>query len=360
MEASGCGPVRRGLDVSMTTLITGATGFLGGHVAEACLRRGDSVRALVRATSDLTFLRSLPGVELIVGDLESPDTLAAATRGVDIVIHSAARVTDSGSRKDFWRANVEATQALLAASRDAGAKRFVYVSSPSVVMDDTDQINIDESVPYPRRFLNLYSETKAVAEQSVMAANTPSFITCSLRPRGIWGPRDRTGFLPKFVKKMLASKLPDMSGGAPILASLCYCENAAEACLDAATSDAASAVGGKAYFVTDGEAIDVWAFAREIAKVFELPAITKQVNPSKVRAIAAVVDALWTVPPLRGTSPPISRYSAALLTRSGTYDISAATRDFGYRPRVTHAAGLERLRQWVLESGGVEEFIRHV
>lgn len=341
----------------MRALVTGATGFLGGHVVEACLAAGDTVRALVRADSDVGHLGTLPGVELVVGDLADTDALDAATRDIDVVHHSAALVSESGSRERFVESNVEGTRRLLASARRNGVERFVHVSTPSVVMTGRDQVDIDEREPYPRRHLSHYAATKAAAERLVLAANSARFTTCALRPRAVWGPRDRHGPLPRLLGKMLTGSLPDLSGGKRVVASLCYCENAAWACVRAARSDR---VGGKSYFVADPEQVELWPFLWRLAEVFDVVPPRRRVSPLARDAAVAAVELLWRVPLLaRLRPPPLSRYSMALLTVSSTYDTGAARRDFGFTPSVDLESGLERTKRWVDSVGGVQGFVRH-
>jgi nucleoside-diphosphate-sugar epimerase len=336
-------------------LITGASGFLGSHIVEECVRAGDSVRVLARPSSDLSHLRTMPGIEILHGDLNDRAALREAVRDVDVVYHSAARVLDYGSRTQFWQTNVVATERLLDAARGGGVSRFVFVSSPSAVMTGEDQYDINESEPYPARYLNLYSETKAAAEASVLAANAPGFTTCAIRPRAVWGPRDWQGFMPKLLAKMRAGRMPDLSGGRQVLTSLCYCTNAARACLLAARSDR---VGGRAYFIADREKTDVWAFMTEMAQRFGGTPPSRTIPPRVRDALVEAVELVWRVPYLAHRyPPPLSRYSVALLTRSSTYDTSAAERDFGYRPEVDQETGLALLQQWVDEIGGVEAFV---
>jgi nucleoside-diphosphate-sugar epimerase len=342
----------------MKALVTGASGFLGSHIVTECLARGDSIRVLVRPSSDLRFLEALAGVEVVYGDLTSAESLERAARGMDVIVHSAARVSDYGSRADFHAANVAGTARLLDAASRTDVRRFVFVSSPSVVMDGNDQVGIDEATPYPSRYLNLYSETKAEAERLVLERNGERLVTCAIRPRGIWGPRDKTGWLPKIVAKMQTGRMPNLSGGRTVHASLCYCENAALACVLAARSEA---VGGKAYFVTDAEVTDVWRFADVVAELFALPRIERRLSPRALGLAVALSEAVWSVPYVaKRYSPPLSRYAVALLTRTGTYDIAAARRDFGYAPRVSQTDGLARLKAWVDTIGGVPELVRHV
>ncbi|MER8184430.1 NAD-dependent epimerase/dehydratase family protein [Kitasatospora sp. NPDC094015] len=338
----------------MRILVTGASGFLGGHLVDGALRAGHQVRALVRPTSELGRLAALPGLELAFGDLGDAASLRRAVDGVDVVQHSAARVVDFGGRARFTADNVDGTLRLLEAARAAGSSRFVFISSPSALMgpDDGDRLGIDERAPYPERWLNLYSETKAAAERLVLAANAPGFSTVALRPRGIWGPRDHAGFLPRLVARMMAGRLPDLSGGRPVLVSLCHCDNAVEAALLASVAPA-ERVGGRPYFVVDREETDLWAFLRRLAGLFGGTPPTRRVPAPLRTALVEAVELLWRVPALAARhEPPLSRYAVALLTRSATYRSAAAERDLGYRPVTDQEAGLRGLLDWARPAGG--------
>ena len=339
----------------MKVLVTGATGFLGSYIVDKCIAQGDSVRVLVRKTSNVDYLKKYPDIEYAYGDLTDTASLKEATKGVDVIYHSAARVTAVGDRAQFYKDNVTSTQCLVDEAKQQGVKRFVFVSSPSIFFDFTDQNDIDETYPYPKKYINLYSETKALAEQYVLSSNDENFTTCSLRPRGIWGPRDKTGYIPKILLGMTKQKFPDMSGGKEIYATLCHVENAADACVLAARSDK---VGGKAYFITDDEIVNVWDFLGLLAKTFSIPAIQKKVSPRLLMFLGGIFDLIWKIPALaRKIDPPLSRYAVGLLTYTSTYNISAAKRDFGYNPRVNQRTGLPSLKQWVEDIGGLETFL---
>ncbi|MDH6119824.1 NAD(P)-dependent oxidoreductase [Kitasatospora sp. GAS204B] len=340
----------------MRILVTGATGFLGGHLVDRAIREGHQVRALVRVGSDITGLRAVAGLSLVYGDLGDSQSLLRATRDIDVVHHSAARVSDIGTRAQFWEANVSGTERLLDACRRSRVSRLVFVSSPSALMGvkGGDQLDIDEGTPYPDRWLNFYSETKAAAEQRVLAADEFAFTTCALRPRGIWGPRDYRGFVPRMVAAMRAGRLPDLSGGKQVLVSLCHSDNAVSACLRAAQAPAAN-VGGRAFFVADRERTDLWAFLARLAALFHATPPTRRIHPQVTDALARSADMLWRLPKLAATTaPPLSRYSVALLTRSSTYDTTAAREAFGYTPETDQESGLRRLVEWVDSIGGVE------
>lgn len=346
----------------MKVLVTGASGFLGGALVRRLVaERSYDVSVLVRPTSDLSDLGGArERVRLVYGDLGDLASLDAATRGVEAVFHSAARVDERGTEAQFQRENVDATEQLLTSARAHGARRFVFVSSPSALMDRDggDLLDVDESLPYPHRYLNLYSRTKAAAERAVLAANTPEFTTCALRPRAIWGAGDRSGPIVRLLSRTAAGSLPDLSYGRDIYASLCHVDNIVDACVKAAASDS---VGGKAYFVADAERTDVWRFLAHVATDLGYPPPTRRPNPRVLAAVVAVIEAVWRIPAVAVRwSPPLSRYAVALMTRSATYDTSAATRDFGYRPIVDRATGLAEFLSWLADEGGVVELTKNL
>ncbi|MET8650960.1 NAD-dependent epimerase/dehydratase family protein [Nocardia aurea] len=335
----------------MKVLVTGATGFLGSHIVEAALAAGDEVRVLTRPGSDKSYLRTLPGVEIFHGDLGDPDSLLSACRGVEVVHHSAGRVEETGRRAQFWDANVVGTRNLLDAARAEGVDRMVYVSSPSVATDYVgDRFGIDESEPYVREPKSLYVETKAIAEQEVLAANGPDLLTCALRPRMIWGPRSG-GWMSLLLRKIRSGRLPDLSGGRPVMVSMTYCEHAAAASVRASRSDR---VAGNAYFLADAEDVDLWRFARDLATALDLTPPTRTVPAPVLKAAVTAFDTLWRLPGLaERVSPPLSSWTVAALTVSSTYDTTAARRDFGYSPSVSREEGLLRYVEWVRSVGGV-------
>ncbi|WP_067847173.1 NAD-dependent epimerase/dehydratase family protein [Nocardia lijiangensis] len=346
----------------MKILVTGASGFLGGALVRRLVADGaHDVRILVRRTSNLSDLGDArERVEIVYGDLTDAPSLVEATGGIDAVVHSAARVDERGTREQFWDENVRATQRLLDAAKRGGASRFVFISSPSAMMDyhGGDLLDVDESLPYPRRYLNLYSETKAAAERAVLAANAPGFATCALRPRAIWGAGDRSGPIVRLLGRTAEGRLPDLSYGREVYASLCHVDNIVEAVVLALDTEA---VGGKPYFIADAERTNVWQFLGQVATELGYQPPTRQPNRRVLDAVVAVIETVWRIPAVSTRwSPPLSRYAVALMTRSATYDTAAATRDFGYRPIVDRATGLASFLAWLDTQGGVRELTRHL
>ena len=340
-------------------LITGASGFLGSHIVDLALEQAYPVRVIARPSSQLAYLESFgSNIEIHIGDFQDEDFLEQAMQDIDVVIHSAARVSDIGQYSQFYVDNVSMTEKLLLCAKRQAVSRFVFVSSPSVVAELKDQFNIDETYPYPRKALNEYCETKAIAEQRVLRANTCQFTTCALRPRGIWGPRDFSGPFAKFLKKMHQGKLKNVAGKKSVFSSMCHAKNAASACLLATT---ASHIGGKAYFITDETPIEVWPFADQLAAQFQIPGVKGHLPQPVLKALIPTIETIWQIPYLkRRYSPPASRYAVGLVQYSATYNIDRAKQDLGYFPTISTNQGLEDFHQWVSDMGGLDTYLMQV
>ncbi len=284
------------------------------------------------------------GVEQRRGDLADPQALAAAAQGCDVVFHVAAKAGVWGSFEEYRLANLVGTENVIAACRLHAIGRLVYTGSPSVVFDGADVEGADESLPYPAHFEAHYPHTKALAEQAVLAANGPALATVSLRPHLIWGPGDNH-LAPRIVAKARAGKLRRI-GRRPCLVDTVYVDNAAEAHLNAADRLAhGSAPAGKAYFISNGEPLPLWEMVNRILAAAGLPAENRCVSPKLAYAAGVVCEQIWNLLRLAG-EPPMTRFVARELATSHWFDISAAKRDLGYRPRVSTDEGLARLQKW--------------
>jgi nucleoside-diphosphate-sugar epimerase len=326
----------------MLALVTGAGGFLGRYIAEMLVARGDWVRSLSRG--DYPFLARL-GVEQIRGDVRDNAVVDRAVAGVDIVYHTAATAGIAGRWSDFYAINTLGTRSILAACQRHGVRKFVYTSSPSVTFDGRDQCGVDESAPYPKTFLAHYPHSKALAEQEVLAANSPELITCALRPHLIWGPRDQH-LIPRLLRRARKGQLRIVGDGRNMV-DMIYVENAAQAHLQAAEAlQPGSPVCGRAYFLSQGEPVNCWDWINQILALVQLPPITKCIPYSVAYAAGAVLETAWWL--LRRTDEPrMTRFLAAQLATSHWFDISRARNDFGYEPRVSASEGMQRLEQWL-------------
>jgi 2-alkyl-3-oxoalkanoate reductase len=322
---------------AMKALVTGGGGFLGGAVVRQLLARGNAVRSFTRSRNP--WLDEL-GVEQSLGDLVDRDALAKAADGCEVVFHVAAKAGVWGRYADYHAVNVVGTENVIAACLAAGVGRLVHTSTPSVVYAGPVE-NGDETLPYPKQFDAAYPETKAIAEKAVLAANGPDLATVALRPHLIWGPGD-PHLIPRVLSRAKAGKLRRIGTG-PVLVDVTYVDNAADAHVLAADRlKPGSPVAGKAYFITNGEPIDLWAFINRVLADAGLPPVTKHVSAWKARLAGRVLETVYRVLRLPG-EPAMTKFVANQLSTPHWFDISAAKHDLGYEPRVSVEEGLKRL-----------------
>lgn len=316
----------------MRILITGGTGFLGQHLASTLRAGGHDISLLGRDFSAVKPLLAA-GARSVIADLRDAAAVRKACIGCEVVYHVGALSAAWGRRADFFAVNVGGTEAVVAGCLEHGVRRLIYVSSPSVVFDGKDQLEATEAVAYPRHFPSVYSLTKKLGEDRVRAASL-NLETVILRPKAIFGPGDRS-LLPQLIAAARRRRLPQIGAG-DNLVDLTYVENVADALVLALNAGAAM---GRTYTITNGEHANLWATIREVLQRLGLPTNLRRVSLPVAQAAAALMEARAV---LTGREPLLTRYSAAILGRTQTYDISAARRDLDYLPRLSLHEGIER------------------
>ena len=226
-------------------LLTGATGFIGGHLAQRLVREGYQVRCLARATSDTSLLDELD-VEIAVGDLTSARSLARAAEGCRYVLHCGALVSDWATAKEIARINLAGTRNLVAASVGASVHRFVHFSTTDVY-GYPGGAAIDETHA-ATRFRNWYAQTKLAAEHEVRRAERVDALdSVILRPATVYGPRS-TDVIGEMARAIRRGNMLLVDGGRAV-AGLCYVENLIDAAVLALRHEAAPR---HAFNITDG------------------------------------------------------------------------------------------------------------
>ena len=167
----------------MRVLVTGASGFIGGHLVPELVRLGHNVTCMVRRTSNVDALRGM-GVELRQGDLADPISLTEAVKGMDAVVHLAAYYEFYGQKELYRKLNVEGTRILAAAARKAGAKHFVYCSSTEAIGPVEHPPADEETEPTPRFE---YGRSKLEAERAALAEGDGMAVSV-IRSTGVYGP----------------------------------------------------------------------------------------------------------------------------------------------------------------------------
>ena len=319
-----------------SVFITGASGFIGGKVAERLLAAGRRVRVLARRP--LPHLEKL-GAEVVSGDLDDTAALRRGCAGAGTVFHVAGRVGVWGPAADFFQVNVDGTRHVIAACHAAGVRRLVYTSSPSVVYHGGDLSGVNESAPLCTAAPCAYPTSKAAAECLVSNAHSAELTTVSLRPHLVWGPGDRN-VVPRVLALAQKGKLKIIGSGKNRV-DVTHITNVVDAHLLAERADAARA-GGQAYFITNGEPVLLWDWINQLLRGLGRPEITQQVSLGTAYLAGGVMEVFWRVLPLKG-EPPMTRFVAKEMATDHWFDISAARRDLGYAPRVTMAAGTAEL-----------------
>ncbi len=334
--------------IILKTLVTGAAGFLGRNIVQMLLARGEQVRALCRAQPPelISLADGYPDrLEIVIGDVRDAGSVDRALEAVDVVFHVAGVAGLWGPRDYYQSVNVGGTQNVVEASRRRGVGRLIYTSSPSVVFTDGDQCGADESLPYTQRWLCHYSQSKALAEQLALAANDLRGLqTCALRPHLIWGPGDRQ-LLPRLLAQARAGRLRRVGDGGNLI-DIVYVDNAATAHLQAADALATNpTVGGRPYFISQGEPVNCWRWIDDLLTLASLPPVKCEISTAAAWRLGTAWETAYRLLRVQ-REPPMTRFLAAQLGRSHWFDISAARRDLGYNPAVSTAQGMRNLKEW--------------
>jgi nucleoside-diphosphate-sugar epimerase len=322
-------------------VLTGATGLLGSHIAEQLSQRGERVRALVRPTSDTTFLRSI-GAELAVGDLADVASLRRAVAGADVVYHCAAKVGDWGAWRQFRSLVIDATAHVLEACRAEGVGRVLHVSSISVYGHPRprprgEQFTEDEPLGQNLWLWDHYCRAKIKAEE--VCRRYPGPLTI-LRPSWIYGPRDRNT-LPRIFKALAAGRVRLIGRGDNLL-NIIYVGDVADGAIRAA-SDPASV--GQAYNLSSGGEITQRQLLDLLTDALGRPRITRRI-PFRVAFWGGMLSELIGRAIRLKRPPHITRYAVGLIARPTLFSTAKARTRLGWRPTVSIEEGLKRTLEW--------------
>jgi nucleoside-diphosphate-sugar epimerase len=298
-------------------LVTGATGFIGGHLAQRLVTDGHRVRGLVRATSDTSLLEDL-GIETAVGDLTDAASLAGVADGCEAVFHCGALVSDWAATAEIAAVNVAGTRNLLAAA--APVPRFVHVSTTDVHRAD-----------------NWYARTKRAAEAEVRRVRGAD--TVILRPSTVYGPRSAE-VVGEIAKAIRAGTMLLVDRGRAN-AGLCYVDNLVDAAVLARPGE---------FDITDGLDVTWRRFADDLAAGLGAGPVRWSVPYAVANAIGFSLEHGYRV--LRGatgltTRPLLSRQAVYVMGRDQDFDNGPARAALGWEPRVGYAEGMQATLAWL-------------
>ncbi len=325
----------------MKVLVTGATGFLGGHVAEQLAARGDTVRAMVRRTSNKKHLESLRGVELFEGSVEQAGRVGEAVDGVDAIVHCAG-IVKARSSDEFFTVNVGGTSNLVDAARKLGKrlKRFVHVSSLEAVGPSVDGRPVPADQENP---VTAYGRSKLAAEKVVLAAKDDIAVTL-LRPGAIYGPRD--GEIFEMFKSIQRGLLP-LVGDGSAKGVWIYATDCAQACLRAIDGDVPS---GRTYFVDDGcGALPLRTMLADAERALGKKALVRASLPVPVfMTVARGIEAFGR---LSGKAVMLTREKAAMLLQDWVCSSEDTRKELGWEPKVLWSEGVVKAVAWYRDNG---------
>jgi len=328
----------------MQLLITGASGAIGGRLVQRLLSEGDTVRALIRKTSDVRDFRSSK-IELYYGDITEPESIKRALEDVDLVYHLAAIVPPrlwKISRKTVWDVNCQGTLNLLEACRRREVKKFVYASTVGV-MGYIDRGRADESHPYdPQDF---YEETKCEAEKLVLRYHKEYGVpTTVIRIPAVYGPGLIHGMVKLF--QTVQNRRFRFLGNGESLIHLIYIDDLVEAFLLTRKQDRAV---GEVYIVGMQDPVTWSEYVNTIAEVMGIDPPNGHIPVWLAKMLGFFSETLLR--PFSKDEPYLVRYRVDWVTKNSSYDISKVIRELGFEPKTCLREGLEKTVEWYRKYG---------
>lgn len=325
----------------MSVLVTGASGFLGGRLAEALARDGEQVTVLARTNSDLRHLAGVAGLRVVRGSLTETGALKEAVRGATHIFHCAAASTDWAPTEVYRECNVRGTEMLLLAAREAGrVERFVHVSTtdvygyPAIPCAETGALK-DVGLPYNR--------TKILAETAVWReAREHGLPMTVVRPATIYGPRGKA-FVTDIAALLQKGQMAYIGGGRATGGFL-YVDNAVDALIAAARSPKTQ---GQAYNLTDGAGMTWKEYVAALADGLGCKPPRINLPFAAAMAIARAMEAPHRCLKALPGRPLLTRHAVLLLGRDQEFPSDKARAEFGFVSRVSMEEGMARSVAWV-------------
>jgi len=322
----------------MKVALTGATGFVGLHVARVLLGHGETVTCLVRSPSRAREIAAA-GAEVVEGDLAQPDALDRLVAGVDVVLHVAGLVA-ARTEEEFLRVNRDGTAALARAARKGGIPRFVLVSSLAATGPSVAGAPVDERTsPRP---VTAYGRSKLAGERALAQEGVPHVI---IRPPAVYGPGDRA-FLPLFRMASLGL-VPVLGNGQQVL-SLVHVRDLADAL--AAVARPSVPAAGQVFHAAHPETVTQRTWVRAVGRAVGHDRV--HVVPLPEPVVRALLLLSGTVARLRRRATQLSSGKAPeFLAPAWTCSSRAIERAVGWRARLPHASGLAETAAWYRQQG---------
>ena len=323
----------------MKLLVTGASGFIGGHFAREAMRQGHQVRINGRRAEAVADLVA-QGAQFYSGDLSSRQWAEQLCEDIEVVVHCAGAVGAWGSYEQFHHGNVTLTEHVINGCLRQGVRRLVHLSSPSIYFDGRAHVGIREE-QIPQRFANAYGRTKYLAEQRVFAAQREGLEVLALRPRFVTGAGD-TSIFPRLINMQRKGRLSILGDGLNQV-DFTSIDN-----LNQALTLAVNATGpalGKAYNISNGQPLPLWDVINYVLRQLHLPPVRKHLPYPVAYMAACLNEGLCHLLPGK-PEPSLLRLGVAVMAKDFSLDISRAREYLGYAPQPTLWQALDDFCQW--------------
>lgn len=319
----------------MKIFISGITGYVGRNLAKHFLYSND-VTGLSRDLEKSLFLEEL-GVKILKGDLHSKN-LINNLADCDVLIHTAADTDHKNISNTQYDTNVTGTELLLKAAKEAGVKKFIHISTESVLLTGKALRQATEEIPYPKNAIGSYSSTKQLAENLVIKAASEKFSTIVLRPRFVWG-RDDTTAIPQILKAIKENQFAWIDGG-KYKTSMTHIDNLC-AGIECAISQGNS---GEVYFLSDDDDKIFKDLISALVEAHGIAAPDKVIPRFVPYTIAKLDNICRKLFPNRKPLPiTMQEYSTSAV--EVTLDITKAKKYLGYKPVISFSQGLSEIKR---------------
>ncbi len=319
-------------------LITGASGFIGGHLVDRNLAKKNKVRAFVLKGDPGEEALRAKGVEIVYGDICDYESVKKAVSGCDIVFHCAAVVTDWAPWKLFQDVTIGGTENICRAAHEAGVGRFVDMSTNDVFGRREDVV-LDESYPL-EKWGEPYPDSKIEAEEISWKYHKLGLPVTMVYPCWVYGVGDKT-FVPlladAIVKKDLIFWRKD------VIVWPTYVENLVDLLM--LISEDKRAVGN-GYLVHDGESVTLQDFCVEIARTMGVPPIKTHIPYFLAYVASLGMELVWKIGRIK-SRPLLTTYTVKNLGSRLKFSIAKAERELGWKPRVSYPEGMKRSMEWL-------------
>jgi len=328
----------------MQILVTGAAGFIGSHLIDALVTRGESVRCLVRKKDNLEFLPK-EKVEIVIGDITDKKSLFSAVSGVDVIYHLAAKTDFEGRTwEEYYYPNVLGTKNLVDLAVKEGVKQFIFFSTIRTIGLRNSRKPVNESAPYAP--LNFYDRSKVEAEKLLQEAFQKNKLPITIiRPSSVYGPRDK-GTYYSFFKAIAQGKF-FLIGRGNNLVSFVYVGNVVTAALLVKGNKKAV---GQIYFINDERPYIMKELSKTIALAFGRRLPSFHLSTSLGYLAGYTFEGLGKV---FGFKPPLTLERVKNLTISYVFDISKAKKQLGYQSKISLQEGVRRTVVWYKKYGWI-------